>query len=274
MSGKNLPVAKPILQTIFTSLFRQMQYTLKKSLGQHFLHDESVCKKIVDAVGQAKGNLLEIGPGAGAITKYLKDLPFDAYRCIELDTEKVHFLEKTYPDLKGKILNEDFLQSNKPFDQAFAVVGNFPYNISSQILFKVLEWRDEVITVTGMFQKEVAERITATHGSKMYGILSVLVQTYYHTEYLFDVEPAAFTPPPKVMSGVIQLRRKTEPDAIANYDGFRRFVKTAFNQRRKTLRNGFKSNYPAEVLLDAIFQKRAEQLSVSEFIHLFTRLQT
>lgn len=252
-----------------------MQYTLKKSLGQHFLHDESVCKKIVDAVGLPKGNLLEIGPGAGAITKYLKDLPFDVYQCIELDTEKVQYLEKTFPDLKGKIRNEDFLQSNKPFDQPFAIVGNFPYNISSQILFKVLDWRNEVRTVTGMFQKEVAERITASHGSKVYGILSVLVQTYYTTKYLFDVEPSAFTPPPKVMSGVIQLTRKNEPDAISNYDGFRRFVKTAFNQRRKTLRNGFKSNYPADLLLnDPIFQKRAEQLSVSDFINLFTRLQS
>lgn len=251
-----------------------MQYTLKKSLGQHFLHDETICQKIVDAVGTPEGYLLEIGPGAGAITKYLKDLPFKGYCCIELDAEKVNYLEKTYPELKGKIRNEDFLQARQPFQQPFDIVGNFPYNISSQILFKVLEWRNEVNTLTGMFQKEVAERITASHGSKVYGILSVLVQTYYTTEYLFDVDPLAFTPPPKVMSGVIQLRRKTEPDPMIAYDAFRRFVKLAFNQRRKTLRNGFKSNYPQEVLQDPIFQKRAEQLSVSDFINLFTRLQS
>jgi 16S rRNA (adenine1518-N6/adenine1519-N6)-dimethyltransferase len=246
-----------------------MQYTLKKSMGQQFLHDENVCLKIVDAIGEPEGLLLEIGPGGGAITKYLKDLPFEQYRCIELDFEKVAYLKTTYPDLADKIIQGDFLHALPPFESSFKIAGNFPYNISTQIVFKVLDWRNQVTELTGMFQKEVAQRIASAHGNKNYGILSVLTQCYYEVEYLFDVDANSFTPPPKVVSGVIKMKRKNEPDQIEDYLGFKKFVKAAFNQRRKTLRNGFKSILSPEILKEEIFNKRAEQLSVQEFIELY-----
>ncbi|MBK7691000.1 MAG: ribosomal RNA small subunit methyltransferase A [Bacteroidetes bacterium] len=246
-----------------------MQYTLKKQLGQHFLHDEVVCQKIVDALRPGIENLLEIGPGGGAITKYLMHLPVKNYLCIELDKDKIDYLHQLYPAMKGSIFHDDFLDAELPFSEKFTIIGNFPYNISTQIIFKVLDWKDQVDGVVGMFQKEVAQRIASQHGSKTYGIMSVLVQCFYDIEYLFDVEASSFTPPPKVVSGVIRLTRNKNPYHISDEKKFKIFVKAAFNQRRKTLRNSLKSILPHEKLQDDIFSKRAEQLSVQEFVNVF-----
>jgi 16S rRNA (adenine1518-N6/adenine1519-N6)-dimethyltransferase len=246
-----------------------MQYTLKKQLGQHFLHDENICKRIVESLSDNVKNLLEIGPGGGALSKYLMKMPFENYQCIELDKEKIDYLEKTYPALKGKISHDDFLDAELPFQEKFTIIGNFPYNISTQIIFKVLDWKDHVTEVVGMFQKEVAERIASKHGSKSYGIMSVLVQCFYDIEYLFDVDAQCFTPPPKVTSGVIRLKRNHNPYEIKDEKKFKTFVKAAFNQRRKTLRNSLKSSLPPEKLQDDIFNQRAEQLSVQQFVDLF-----
>ena len=245
-----------------------MQYTLKKSMGQHFLHDENVCLKIVDAIGEPEGLLLEIGPGGGAITKYLKDLPFEQYRCIELDFEKVAYLKTTYPDLADKIIQGDFLHALPPFESSFKIAGNFPYNISTQIVFRVLDWKEQVPVMIGMFQKEVAERIAAKPHSKAYGILSVLTQAFYEVEYLFDVPPSAFTPPPNVMSGVIRLKRKNTFPEFSSIKSFYHIVKMAFGQRRKMLRNPLKPYFTTEQLQDPIFTKRAENLTYQDFADL------
>ena len=183
-----------------------MQYTLKKSLGQHFLKDASICIKIKEALlEQEIAQLLEVGPGGGALTQHIYDIPTKDFKAIELDTEKVNFLLHTYPELQGKLINADFLEMNIPFSDEFVVVGNFPYNISTQIVFKVLDWKLQVPVMIGMFQKEVAERIAAKPNSKAYGILSVLAQAFYDVTYLFDVPPAAFNPPPKVDSAVRRI---------------------------------------------------------------------
>ncbi len=246
-----------------------MQYTLKKSLGQHFLKDETVCHRIVDHLNENPfQNLLEVGPGGGALTKFLLKIEDINFKAIELDEEKVAYLHHTYPQLKDKVINTDILLADKPFETEFTLVGNFPYNISTQILFKVLDWKESVPVVIGMFQKEVAERVVAKEGSKVYGIISVLLQVYYDMEYLFDVPPEAFNPPPKVMSGVIRLKRKETPVKIVNDKKFATLVKAAFNQRRKTLRNATKFLFNAEALQDEIFNKRAEQLSVQQFADL------
>ena len=182
-----------------------MQYTLKKSLGQHFLNDVQICLQIKAALSEAPiDQLLEIGPGAGALTQHILDLPLHAFKAVELDREKVAYLLHTYPQLEGKLINEDFLETAIPFEGQFTLVGNFPYNISTQIVFRVLDWKEQVPVMIGMFQKEVAERIAAKPHSKAYGILSVLTQAFYEVDYLFDVPPSAFTPPPNVMSGVIR----------------------------------------------------------------------
>ncbi|MBL7766696.1 MAG: ribosomal RNA small subunit methyltransferase A [Chitinophagaceae bacterium] len=249
-----------------------MDYTLKKSLGQHFLHDESICERIVEAVNTQCTKLVEVGPGAGAITKYLFKKNIPEFRCIELDKEKVDYLMKKYPELKDKIIHDDILDAEKPFEGHFHLIGNFPYNISTQIVFKILDWRDVVDEATGMFQKEVAQRIASIHGNKNYGILSVLTQCFYDVTYLFEVDETAFTPPPKVKSAVIQLKKNNNPYHIDHYEKFKSFVKVAFNQRRKTLRNGLKSILPPEKLQDKIFDKRAEQLSVKEIADLFHTL--
>ena len=243
-----------------------MQYTLKKSLGQHFLKDEQICHKIVATLQSDKfERLVEVGPGAGALTKFLLPIPNIEFKAVELDEEKVVYLLKTYPEITGKLINADFLHINAPFDEPFTVIGNFPYNISSQILFKVLDWKDQVPVVIGMFQKEVAERVAAKHGSKTYGIISILIQAYYEVEYLFDVPPESFTPAPKVMSGVIKLRRKTTTLPVKSEKVFVQLVKMAFNQRRKMLRNAVKGLLPPEVIADEFFNKRAEQVSLEEF---------
>ena len=241
-------------------------YTLKKSLGQHFLKDETICRRIVDSLTECPfHNLLEVGPGGGALTKHLLQLPNVAFKAVELDDEKVVFLKKTYPVLVGKIIHQSFLDIAKPFDEAFTVVGNFPYNISTQILFKILDWNDSVPCAVGMFQKEVAQRIAAAHGNKVYGVTSVLVQAFYQVDYLFDVGEDSFTPPPKVKSGVIRLTRRKEPLATKSRAAFFTLVKTAFNQRRKTLRNACKSLFDSGTLGEEIFNQRAEQLSIEDF---------
>lgn len=244
-------------------------YTLKKSLGQHFLKDENICQRIVDElVKHPFQNLLEVGPGGGALTKYLIQLPNINFTAVELDEEKVVYLKHTYPILQDKILHENFLDIDKPFDEPFTVVGNFPYNISTQILFKIMEWETGVQGVIGMFQKEVAQRIAAKEGSKVYGVTSVLIQAFYNVEYLFDVSETSFDPPPKVMSGVIRLLPRNEPLVIKSRKVFFNLVKTAFNQRRKTLRNACRGLFDPETLQQPIFDKRAEQLSIEDFASL------
>lgn len=212
--------------------------------------------------------LLEVGPGGGALTKYLLQIEDIDFKSVELDDEKVEFLLKTFPVLVGKIIHRNFLDIEKPFEGRFTVVGNFPYNISTQILFKVLEWKDDVECMTGMFQKEVAQRIAAKEGNKTYGVLSVLVQAFFEVEYLFDVSEKSFNPPPKVKSGVIRLLPKTKPLAMKTEKDLFLLVKTAFNQRRKTLRNAVKALFDAAILQDELFSKRAEQLSVEQFADL------
>ncbi|MBV4356646.1 16S rRNA (adenine(1518)-N(6)/adenine(1519)-N(6))-dimethyltransferase RsmA [Pinibacter aurantiacus] len=244
-------------------------YTLKKSLGQHFLKDENICKKIVNALqAHPYKQLLEVGPGGGALTKYLIEIPDITFKAVELDDEKVEFLHKTYPVLRDKIIHKSFLDVDKPYEGKFTIVGNFPYNISTQILFKVLEWKEDVEIVVGMFQKEVAQRVAAPSGNKVYGVLSVLVQAFYKVEYLFDVHQNCFNPPPKVMSGVIRLVPRTNVPEMKSEKAFFNLVKTAFNQRRKTLRNAVKGLFTPEVLKDEIFNKRAEQLTIEDFAKL------
>ncbi|HYF31911.1 MAG TPA: 16S rRNA (adenine(1518)-N(6)/adenine(1519)-N(6))-dimethyltransferase RsmA [Chitinophagaceae bacterium] len=241
-------------------------YTLKKSLGQHFLKDENICRKIVQVLQERDFNqLLEVGPGGGALTKYLLQLQGIAFKAVELDQEKVSYLEKTYPALQGSIIHRSFLEIEQPFTGAFTVVGNFPYNISSQILFKILEWKDEVECMVGMFQKEVAQRVVADHGNKSYGVLSVLVQAFFETEYLFEVPETAFVPPPKVKSAVVRLLPRKQPVRMQSEALFFQLVKTAFNQRRKMLRNAVRELFTPETLKQELFNRRAEQLSVQEF---------
>jgi len=250
-----------------------MDYTLKKSLGQHFLDDENACKRSVDELQQHSfKNLIEVGPGGGALTKYLLKIPSIDFKAVELDDEKVIFLDKAYPAIRGKIIHRDFLEIDPPFEEAFTVVGNFPYNISTQILFKILEWKDQVPVTIGMFQKEVAERAASKAGNKVYGVLSALVQAFYKVDYLFDVEPGCFNPPPKVMSGVIRLTRREDVPEMKSEKAYFNLVKTAFNQRRKTLRNAVKSLFSAEELKDELFNKRAEVLSVEDFAALTFRM--
>jgi len=244
-------------------------YTLKKSLGQHFLKDQKVVDKIIAALMQHPfKNLLEVGPGGGALTKHLVKIPNIHFKAVELDEEKVNYLLKEFPALKDHLIHESFLEIDRPFNEPFTVIGNFPYNISTQILFKVLEWKEYVPVVIGMFQKEVAERAAAKEGGKIYGVLSVLLQYYYEVEYLFSVGNESFNPPPKVQSGVIRLTRRESFLPVKSERAFWVLVKTAFNQRRKTLRNGVKSLIPKEELEDPFFDRRAETLSVEEFAQL------
>lgn len=243
----------------------------KKHLGQHFLKDERIAEKVAAALSGAGYDLcVEVGPGMGILTQFLLKRPWETW-LVELDRESVSWLQAHHPALSGRLLNEDFLKwdPSKTFgDKPFAVVGNFPYNISSQIVFKVLEERERVPEMAGMFQHEVAERIASGPGSRDYGILSVLTQTYYEVSYLFTVEPEVFDPPPKVKSGVIVMRRKPEAPDVS-YIRLKTVVKTAFNQRRKTLRNALKSlNFDPGADLESLMDKRAEQLSPLEFERL------
>ena len=243
----------------------------KKYLGQHFLNDENIAKKVVDSLSLSNYlNVLEIGPGTGVLTKYLikKDINL---KLVEIDNESVEFL-KTHLSIDPLIiLQHDFLKLDLSniFTENFAIIGNFPYNISTQIIFKVLEHKNSVPELIGMFQKEVAERICEKKGSKKYGILSVLTQTYYDTKYLFSVPASVFTPPPKVVSAVIRLVRKEQININYNEKLFFKVVKLSFQQRRKTLRNSLKSFNLSDILReDAIFDLRPEQLSVRDFIYI------
>jgi len=243
-------------------------YTLKKSLGQHFLRDENISRKIVSALREsAFTQLLEVGPGAGALTKYLLELEGISFKAVELDEEKVRYLQDTFPVLTGKILHASILDVEKPFEGKFTVIGNFPYNISSQILFKMLDWKDDLGIMIGMFQKEVAQRVAAKEGNKVYGVISVLIQAFFDVEYLFEVHEQCFNPPPKVKSAVIRLVPRTAPN-FRDEKKFFLLVKTAFNQRRKTLRNAVKPLFDAAALQDPVFDKRAEQLSIDDFARL------
>ena len=241
-------------------------YTLKKSLGQHFLKDEEVCKRIVNELQQCfYKNLVEVGPGGGALTKYILQLEDINFKAVEIDEEKVHYLKSTYPALTDKIITKSFLQIEKPFDEPFAVIGNFPYNLSTEILFKILDWKEDIQCMIGMFQKEVAQRIAAKEGSKVYGVTSVLVQAYFNVYYLMDVDETCFNPPPKIKSGVIKLVPRTTAVSMKSQKAFKNLVKTAFQQRRKTLRNACKGLFLPDVLKQDIFNKRPEQLSVEDF---------
>lgn len=249
-------------------------YTLKKSLGQHFLKDENICRKIVSSLQEHPfSKLLEVGPGGGALTKYLLQLPDIDFKAVELDEEKVTYLLQIFPELQGKIIHESFLDIDQPFTGRFTIIGNFPYNISTQILFKVLDWKEDVEAVVGMFQKEVAQRVAAKEGSKVYGVLSVLVQAFYKVEYLFDVNENCFQPPPKVKSGVIRLLPLKEIPLMKSEQYFFQLVKTAFNQRRKTLRNAVRGLFDAADLQDELFNKRAEQLTVQQFAELTFKMK-
>ncbi|TAD84091.1 MAG: ribosomal RNA small subunit methyltransferase A [Bacteroidetes bacterium] len=256
--------------------FLQTDYRLKKSLGQHFLHDEGICKKIVAALeARPFQQLLEVGPGGGALTKHLLHLRDIDFKAVEIDEEKVAYLLRTYPQLQNRLLTADFLDIGPPFEGAFTVVGNFPYNISSQILFRLVDWQQQVEFAVGMFQKEVAQRVAAPPGSKTYGVISVLIQAYFKVAYLFDVPPESFTPPPKVMSGVISLTPlpAAQRFAVKSERHFKMLVKAAFNQRRKQLRNAVKPYFDAATLEDDIFTRRAEQLSVEDFARLSFLMQ-
>lgn len=244
----------------------------KKSIGQHFLTDENIARKIVGSCTKT-GNILEIGPGKGILSKYLlQNTELNPY-FIETDIESVDYLKTKYPEISDRIIHADILKFpiSKIFEEKpFTIIGNFPYHISSQIFFKVLEYRSQIEEVVCMIQKEVGERITSKHGNKTYGILSVLMQAYYNIEYLFTVKEGVFFPPPKVKSAVIRLKRNETYTLNCDEKLFFKLVKTAFNQRRKILRNALKT-FDFEQKNDAIkflLTKRAEQLSVNDFVVL------
>jgi 16S rRNA (adenine1518-N6/adenine1519-N6)-dimethyltransferase len=253
------------------------QVKAKKHLGQHFLTDENIAKNIADTLTlSGYETILEIGPGMGVLTKYLLEKEIDTY-VIEIDNESVDYLNSHYSKLHNKIISKDFLKYNinEIFNgKPFAIIGNFPYNISTQIVFKCLEMRNQVPEFSGMFQKEVAERICSKKGSKVYGILSVLAQAFYEVEYLFTVNEDVFNPPPKVKSGVMRMIRKENLTLPCDEKLFFNVVKTAFNQRRKTLRNSLKSFQMSDNLKeDTIFDLRPEQLSVEQFIDITQKIE-
>lgn len=272
----------------YKELGRMRAVKPKKFLGQHFLTDLSIASRIADTVDACPElPVLEVGPGMGVMTQYLvqKQRPV---KVVEIDYESVEYLRRTYPDLEDNIIEDDFLKMHleRTFQGSpFVLTGNYPYNISSQIFFKMLDYKELIPCCTGMIQKEVAERMAAGPGSKTYGILSVLIQAWYDVEYLFTVEPGVFNPPPKVRSAVVRLTRNETTDLGCDEKLFKRLVKTTFNQRRKTLRNNIKPLLSAleaestekpdftELLADPIMQKRPEQLSVADFINLTLRIQ-
>lgn len=248
----------------------------KKHLGQHFLADENIAKKIAESVTRTDGYLLEIGPGTGSLTKYLLSAWGERLGVIEVDAESVKFLKEAFPELAGRIIEGDVLNYDLNIHfkgKPFSVIGNFPYNISSQILFRVLDYKEQVTEVVGMFQKEVAKRICSPPGNKDYGILSVLIQAHFETKYLFDVPPSVFIPPPEVNSGVIKLIRKADTALGCDEDFFKKVVKTAFNQRRKKLSNALSSIIEKRSIKSRFFDLRAEQLSWQDFVELTQSLE-
>lgn len=251
----------------------------KKSLGQHFLKDQNIARKIVDSLAftSAPNNVLEIGPGMGVLTQYMVTKPDWRLKVVEIDRDSVAYLKKHFPTLSDNVVEGDFLELDltRIFDgENFSVIGNFPYNISSQIFFAVLDHRNSVDQVVCMLQKEVADRIAEEPGSKTYGILSVLLKAFYKVDYLFKVSPGVFNPPPKVMSAVIRLTRNERQHLACDEKLFFQVVKQGFNNRRKTLRNALKNlNLAADVSALSIMDKRAEQLSVEDFIKLTRTIQ-
>ncbi|RKR80179.1 16S rRNA (adenine1518-N6/adenine1519-N6)-dimethyltransferase [Mucilaginibacter gracilis] len=249
----------------------------KKHLGQHFLTDKNIAEKIVNSLKLTDSykQVLEVGPGMGILSDFLlKKTEYETY-LIDIDTESFQFLQKKYPALGSRLINADFLEMDfsQTFTGPFAIIGNFPYNISSQILFKVLDNRQQVVEVVGMFQKEVAERCAAKPGSKEYGILSVFLQAYYKVDYLFTVKAGVFNPPPKVLSAVIRLSRNETPQLDCDEKLFWQLVKAGFNQRRKTLRNAISSLIPKEKITDhPLLDLRAERLSVADFVTLTNKV--
>ncbi|OMP32029.1 16S rRNA (adenine(1518)-N(6)/adenine(1519)-N(6))-dimethyltransferase RsmA [Mangrovimonas sp. DI 80] len=255
----------------------QHQVKAKKHLGQHFLTDESIAERIADSLSlEGYKHVLEIGPGMGVLTKYLLKKNITTH-VIEIDTESVEYLKSHYLNLADRVIEKDFLKydlSEVFGNEPFAIIGNYPYNISSQIVFKALDMRDQIPEFSGMFQKEVAQRICSKEGSKVYGILSVLTQAFYDAEYLFTVPPTVFNPPPKVDSGVLLLKRKENYTLPVDEALFFKVVKTAFQQRRKTMRNSLKTLISSENLkANVIFDKRPEQINVQEFIELTSLIE-
>lgn len=257
-----------------------MKVRAKKRLGQHFLNDEGIARRIVESLLEmnpcgAGCSVLEVGPGMGVLTKYLlqeKDMDF---RAVEIDEESVEYLVMNYPDIRPKLYEEDFLRMSleKIFPGRLAIIGNFPYNISSQIFFKILDHKDRIPFAVGMIQKEVADRLASPPGNKAYGILSVLLQAWYDIEYLFTVEPGSFSPPPKVRSAVIRICRNERTDLGCDEALFKRVVKTCFNLRRKTIRNSIKPLLGEYSIRDTpMLDMRPEQLSVEQFVKLASLL--
>jgi 16S rRNA (adenine1518-N6/adenine1519-N6)-dimethyltransferase len=249
----------------------------KKHLGQHFLTDKNIAAKIVDSLRPENkyNQVLEVGPGMGILSDFLLQKTELQVYLIDIDTESYEFLQKKYPALGECLINDDFLgmDFNKVFKEPFGIIGNFPYNISSQILFKVLDNRQQVVEVVGMFQKEVAERCSAKPGSKEYGILSVFLQAYYKVEYLFTVKAGVFNPPPKVLSAVIRLTRNDALQLNCDEKLFWQVVKAGFNQRRKTLRNALSSLINKEKMTnEPALDLRAERLSVEDFVNLTNKI--
>lgn len=243
-----------------------------KALGQHFLNSREIAERIAGSLSfnGAYHQVLEIGPGTGVLTGLLFQHPGISYYGMDVDVRSVAYLEANYPELKGKIILDDFLKADLGFlgNAPFAIIGNFPYNISSQILFRVLDYYERIPEVVGMFQKEVAERIASPPGSRDYGILSVFLQAHYDIEYLFSVPPEVFIPPPKVQSGVIRLQLKEDHQLQCRPETFRRVVKTGFNQRRKTLRNSLKSIQNPDFAPLPYGDLRPEQLHFSQFVEM------
>jgi 16S rRNA (adenine1518-N6/adenine1519-N6)-dimethyltransferase len=242
----------------------------KKNLGQHFLKDMDIARKIAGSLtGEGYSSVLEIGPGMGILTGFLIGRGYNDFRVIEIDNESVHYLHNHFPELKN-LITGDFLSMDidSCFTEKMAIIGNFPYNISTQIFFKVLKYREKVVEIVGTLQKEVAERICAGPGSRTYGILSVLLQAFYKTEYLFTVSEHVFSPPPKVKSGVIRLIRNDVINLDCDEALFFRVVKACFNQRRKTLRNSVRSAFDLKRDDYNEFGLRPEQLSVNQFVQL------
>lgn len=254
-----------------------MEVRAKKALGQHFLTDQSIAKTIVGALTESEvRGVLEIGPGMGVLTQYLLQREDIDLKMVELDGESVEYLMSHYPGMPGKLYEADYLKLDihRLFPDRYRIIGNFPYNISSQIFFKILDDKDRVPEVVCMIQKEVADRIAEAPGSKTYGILSVLLQAWYDIDYIVSVGPGAFAPPPKVKSAVIRLRRNSRTELGVDEKLFRTVVKTAFNQRRKTLRNALKPLIKEGFdTSDPVFDLRAEKLGVEEFIELARRFE-
>ena len=249
----------------------------KKRLGQHFLKNEDIARRIAEAVRTPDAYVLEIGPGMGVLTQYLLQQPFADLSVVELDEESVAYLQQHFPQLGENLIAGDFLRMDlaERYADKFVIVGNFPYNISSQILFKVLDYKDQAVEVVGMFQKEVAERVAAGPGSKTYGILSVLLSAFYNIEYLFTVPEHVFNPPPKVKSAVIRLTRNEVTSLDCDEKRFTQVVKAGFNQRRKTLRNALRQlGTPLDTVPDTLLAQRAEQLSVEDFVTITKAIES